>query len=155
MHFVLLYVGKPKELFIKEGEREYLKKLAPFCKLELIEIKSFGYLKGQSKQAIIVREGSEIIKKINNDSYVIILDKEGKKFVSEDMVKKIDFWLNLGKNIVLVIGGAFGLSVEVKKRAQEILSLSDLTFTHELARIILLEQLYRGFTIKKNVPYHY
>jgi len=155
MRISLLYVGKLKEQFIELGERVYVKKLAPFCKLDLIEVKSFGHLKGQSKQAIIDKEGAEIIKKIPKDSYVIILDKTGKKFVSEDMVKKIDFWLSTGKNIVLVIGGAFGISFEVKNMAREQLSLSDLTFTHEMARLIFLEQLYRGFTILKNVPYHY
>jgi 23S rRNA (pseudouridine1915-N3)-methyltransferase len=155
MQIFLLYVGRAKEEFIELGERIYFKKLAPFCKLDFIEVKSFGHLKGQSKQAIIDKEGVEIIKKIPQDSYVIVLDKTGEKFASEDMVKKIDFWLNTGKNIVLVIGGAFGISGAVKKMARELLSLSDLTFIHEMARLIFLEQLYRGFTIRKNIPYHY
>ena len=155
MLITLLYVGKTKESFIKEGESEYIKKLAPFCNLNFLFLPSLGNLKGQSKESIIAKEGKIILEKISKDAYIIILDKSGRKITSEDMAKKIDFWLNLGKNIVLVIGGAFGSSPQVKQRANESLSLSEMTFTHEMARLILLEQLYRGFTILKNVPYHY
>ncbi len=155
MKLTILVVGKTKQQFLQTGEGIYLKKISPFFQVEIKTIKSLADIKNQTKDKIVVKEGELIMQKISPLSHVVSLDRTGKKINSEQMARQIATWLSLGKDITIVIGGAFGLSEQVKKRSQVILSLSDLTFTHEMVRLILLEQLYRGFTIIKGVPYHY
>jgi len=155
MRITILAVGKTKQVFLQTGEGIYLKKLSPFCQISLQIINSLADIKNQTKEKIIAKEGEFIMQKIKTSAHVVSLDRTGKKINSEQVARQISTWLSLGKEIVVVIGGAFGLSEQVKKRSQVILSLSDLTFTHEMVRLIFLEQLYRGFTIIKGVPYHY
>ncbi len=155
MRITILAVGKTKQAFLQTGEGIYLKKLSPFCQISLQIISSLADIKNQTKEKIIAKEGEFIMQKIKPSAHVVSLDRTGKKINSEQVARQISTWLSLGKEIVVVIGGAFGLSEQVKKRSQVILSLSDLTFTHEMVRLIFLEQLYRGFTIIKGVPYHY
>lgn len=155
MKITILAVGKTKEQFLQTGEGIYLKKISPFCQVKMQIIKPLADIKNQNQERIVAKEGEEILKKIPATAYVISLDRTGKRINSEQMARQIETWLDMGKEIVVVIGGTFGLASAVKERSQVILSLSDLTFTHEMVRLIFLEQLYRGFTILKNVPYHY
>lgn len=155
MKLTILAVGKTKQQFLQTGDGIYLKKIAPFCEVNLQIIKAFSDIKNQNKNKIIDLEGEAILKKISPDAHVVSLEKTGKRINSEQMARQIATWLQVSKEIVVVIGGAFGLASAVKEKSQIILSLSDLTFTHEMVRLIFLEQLYRGFTILKGVPYHY
>lgn len=155
MKLTILVVGKTKQQFLQTGEGIYLKKLSPFCQVEFKIIKPLSDIKNQTKEKIINKEGEAILQKIPTDAHVVSLEKSGKRINSEQMARQIATWLLIGKEIVIVIGGAFGLSAQVKARSKVILSLSDLTFTHEMVRLIFLEQLYRGFTIVRGVPYHY
>ncbi len=155
MKLTILAVGKTKEKFLQIGEGIYLKKISPFCQVEIKIIRGLTDIKNQTKEKVIEKEGEEILKKIPNDAHVVSLDRTGKRINSEQMARQIETWLQIGKPVFVVIGGAFGLSSAVKARSKIILSLSDLTFTHEMVRLIFLEQLYRGFTIIKGVPYHY
>ena len=155
MKLTILVVGKTKQQFLQTGEGIYLKKLSPFCQVDFKIIKPWSDIKNQTKDKIIEKEGEAILKKIPTDAHVISLEKTGKRINSEQMARQIATWLQVGKEIVVVIGGAFGLAPAVKEKSRIILSLSDMTFTHEMVRLIFLEQLYRGFTILKGVPYHY
>lgn len=136
----LICVGKVKEQYIKAGLIEYEKKINFFEKFEIVRIKDSN----------MKEEGKEIIEKAGGD-FVIVLGEEGKQFSSvefSEMIKKIN------KNITFVIGSCEGLSEEVKRRANLILSLSKMTFLHEMAQLFLAEQLYRHCMIKNNRSYH-
>lgn len=161
MTFTILVVGKTKEGFWKEAEAEYLKRLKKFVNVEYLVVKpqetkdhSDARKVGAGKITKTL-EGKEILSKISNDEFVVVLDSRGKQFSSEQLSKSLEDWQMNHPNITFVIGGTFGLSEDVLKRANLVWSLSQLTFTHETARVLALEQLYRAFTIAKNLPYHY
>ena len=104
---------------------------------------------------IKIFEGEEILSKLRSSDYIILLDERGKSYTSEKFANKLNSLTLLGnRRVIFIIGGAFGFSGAVYKRSNEMLSLSEMTFTHQLARVFLLEQIYRGFSILKNEPYH-
>ncbi len=148
----LIAVGKTKEKFCVLAQEKYLKNIKIFTSFDLHFVKEE---KRKNKLENINKEGERILQKISADDFVLVLDSSGKILSSEKLAEKIEFLQNESKNIVFVIGGTFGLSEDVLKRADFIWSLSNLTFTHEMARIILYEQIYRAFTILKNKKYHY
>ncbi len=155
MQIRLIVVGKTKANFIKEGERFYLQRLLPFCQVDYIVVKSFASIKGQNQNTIKDREGKEILAKISQNDLVVVWDEQGKLLSSVDFAQQLNQLVVDRGKITMIIGGAFGLSREVKDRANFVFSLSPLTFTHEMARLLVLEQLYRAMTIIKGVPYHY
>lgn len=137
----IVVVGRMKEKYLQEGITEYVKRLGAFTPLKVIEVKDSG----------MEEEGEKILKALSDD-YVIALDVKGRELSSEEFslfLKK-----NPDKKIAFVIGGAEGLSGKVLDRADYPLSLSRMTFTHEMARLIFLEQLYRAFTIMHGRKYH-
>lgn len=142
----IVVVGKLKEPWIMQGCSEYEKRLRPFCKLEIILVKD--------KQTI-EQEGQSVLKQIKDDEFVIVLDEHGKeassKLLAEFIRKKT---IDENKKLCFVIGSASGLSEQIKQRANLLLSLSQMTFTHEMARLFLLEQIYRAFMINNNREYH-
>lgn len=148
MNIKIICIGKLKEKYLKDAMAEYIKRLASYCKLEIVELK-------ESKTDDIVEEGINIISKIKPNDYVITLEIGGKMLSSEDFSKKIE---NLGidghNDICFIIGGSMGLSEEVRQKSNFALSFSKMTFTHQMMRTILLEQVYRAFKIIKNEPYH-
>jgi 23S rRNA (pseudouridine1915-N3)-methyltransferase len=152
----LIVIGKTKPKFLIEGENEYQKRLKHYCKFsELIisDIKNSGKL---SKKEIKEKEGNVILQSIKNSDYVILLDDKGItlssiKF-SEFLNKKM---ISSANELVFIIGGAFGFSESVFKRANTKLSLSKMTFSHQMVRLIFKEQLYRAFTILKGEKYHH
>lgn len=154
MKIHLIVVGKTKNDFIKLAEQEYQKRLRKFITLDYIVVKSHVNEKGQSKKIICQKEGQSILAKIGTREYLMVLDSTGAEFSSEKLTAKI-IELENYEVINIIIGGTYGLSAEVLARADFVLSLSKLTFTHEMVREIILEQLYRVFTIKNNIPYHY
>ena len=147
MKITLVAVGKLKEKFLIEGVAEYLKRLKPFAKIEIREV---------AEQKSVEEEGKKLLSQVPKENFLIVLDVAGEFLTSEDFAKKIaDLNLRGVSDITFLIGGAFGLSDEVKNAAHFRLSFSKMTFTHQMARLILIEQIYRAFKINRGEPYHY
>lgn len=151
-------VGKIKEMYFSEAVKEYAKRLSRYCKLEIVELpdeKTPDRASAAEEAAILEREGERILKAVREDAYVIALAIEGKVLDSVEFSSRLERLGVEGKShIVFVIGGSLGLSPAVMKRADESVSFSRMTFPHQLMRVILLEQVYRGFRIMKGEPYH-
>ena len=151
-------VGKMKERFYLDAFAEYRKRLSGYCNLELTEIGEQRLPEKPSQaevQAALEREAGEILKAIPTDAYVAALCVEGKQFPSEFMAELVEGRENSGKpKLCFVVGGSFGLANSVKNRADLRLSMSKMTFPHHLARIMLAEQLYRGYKIREGSRYH-
>ncbi len=145
----LISVGKATNKDISMIIEEYLKRISPFFEINSKEIKEFGL----SSEAEKIKEGKKIIESIPNDSYIIVCDEKGKSLNSESFFNLIDRSLSNKKSISLIIGGAFGLSDEVRDKADLILSLSSMTLTHQIAKLVIVEQLYRYCMFKENHPF--
>ena len=156
MKINLITVGKIKEKYLKDAIDEYKKRLSKFCNLNIIEVnESVAKTENDSNiKKTLDEESKEIISKIRNE-YVIVLDIDGKEYSTLELSKKFtDIKLSGVSEISFVVGGSYGLSDSVKKRADLRLSFSKLTFQHQLFRVVLLEQIYRIFKIESNEPYH-
>ena len=148
MKFRFVWIGKTKDKSYRALQDEYLQRLSHFVKCELVEVRDSA--PHETKEI----EGKRILEKLNQTSFVCLLDVTGRSISSHELAKEVEKWQNAGtKEISFVIGGAAGASPEVAARADNMLSLSLLTFTHEMARVIVLEQLYRAYTIIKGFPY--
>lgn len=158
MKITVIGVGKVKEAFFRDAIAEYAKRLGRYCKLELCEVADEKTPDGASEaveDAIKEKEADRILGKLSEDVYTIILDIGGKKMDSVVFGKKIEQLGIAGKShVAFVIGGSLGLHEKMKKRADMSVSFSDMTFPHQLMRVILLEQIYRGYRIVKGEPYH-
>ena len=152
----LSVIGKTKSEFLIEGENEYVKRLKHYCKFsELIipDVKNTGKL---SKKKLKEKEGNLILESIKNNDYVILLDDKGLALTSVNFAEFLNKKMVSSTNeLVFVVGGAFGFSESVNKRANTKLSLSKMTFSHQMVRLIFKEQLYRAFTILKGEKYHH
>jgi len=152
----IICVGKLSLPFIKHGADEYEQRLKRFTSLEIFELKEEK--RGGKKADInFIRqsEAEQILAKAPKGAYLIALDETGKQASSEKFAKKIEQHMNQGTaNLCYIIGGAYGLTDKLKQQCNELISLSEMTFTHQMARLFLLEQIYRGFTIIRNEPYH-
>lgn len=148
MKFRFIWIGKTKDKSWKALQEEYLKRLSHFLKCEVVEIKDSA----RHENAEI--EGKRILEILNPKTFAVLLDVSGKPVSSHQLSAEIEKWQNVGiKEISFIIGGFDGASNEIRERADYLLSLSFLTFTHEMARVVLLEQLYRGYSILKGFPY--
>ena len=149
----LVCVGKIKEKYFAEGVAEYVKRLSAFCDFKIIETEEENYKKvdDAQKKAIKQKEGERILSKLSGKVYA--MEIEGKKYSSESFARLIQTSVNSGENVTFVIGGSYGLSDEVKKRAEGI-SFSDMTFPHTLFRLMFCEQIYRAFSIIGGKSYH-
>ncbi len=148
MKFRFIWIGKTRDKNYRALQDEYLQRLSHFVRCEAIEIKDSA--PHESKET----EGKRFAEKLNQTSFVCLLDVTGKSISSPELAKEIEKWQNRGtKEVSFLIGGADGVSREVATRANFRLSLSFLTFTHEMARVVLLEQLYRAYTILNGFPY--
>ena len=154
----IVCVGKIKEKYLKDGIAEYSKRLSRYCKLDIIEVPDEKTPDGASmvvEEQIKNIEGDKIMKHIREDDYVIALAIDGKMLDSVELSNKMEHLAVSGvSHLVFVIGGSLGLADEVLKRADYTLSFSKMTFPHQLMRMILLEQIYRGYRIMKHEPYH-
>ena len=154
----LICVGKMREKFYIDAFEEYRKRLQAYCRLELVEITEQRLNDRPAEKEItaaLEREGQEILKAVPTDAYLVALCVEGKQMPSEGMAELIAARENSGKpKLCFVIGGSFGLSPTVKSRADRKLSMSQMTFPHHLARVMLIEQVYRGFKINEGSQYH-
>jgi 23S rRNA (pseudouridine1915-N3)-methyltransferase len=158
LNISIVTVGKLKEKYLKQGISEFLKRLGPYAKVEIIEVsdeKAPEELSSTEMIQVKNKEGERILAKINPDAHVIALAIEGKMRTSEELADNLDKLATYGKSkIAFVIGGSLGLSDDVMKRANETLSFSKMTFPHQMMRLILVEQVYRAFRINRGEPYH-
>ena len=158
MKITIVTVGKIKEKYFTDAIAEYSKRLSRYCKLEIVQVADEKTPDGASEALetqIKDKEGERILSNINDGSYVVALAIDGQMLDSEQLADKIEKWGVSGiSQIVFVIGGSLGLSKAVLNRADYKLSFSKMTFPHQLMRVILLEQIYRGFRIIANEPYH-
>ena len=155
MKLKLISVGKEKNRFIKEGIFEYISRIKNYSKFEYIEVKEDKIDKHSNVELIKSSEEKRVLKKLLQNDIVVVLDSRGKQLNSVGFSNQIIKWQNSGKsNISFITGGTHGVSDFLRKKADIILSLSEMTFPHGLIRLIFLEQLYRAFTIINKEPYH-
>lgn len=158
MKITIISVGKLKEKYLKQGIQEYLKRLSAYAKVEIIEVadeKAPENLSEADMEIVKHKEGERILTHISQDTHVVTLEINGAMLTSEQLAKKMDDLATYGKSkIAFIIGGSLGLSKEVQDRSNYALSFSKMTFPHQLMRLVLLEQVYRGFRINRGEPYH-
>jgi 23S rRNA (pseudouridine1915-N3)-methyltransferase len=148
MKFKFLWVGKTRDPSWKTLQAEYLRRLSHFVDCEVVEVKDAG------GPTAVQTEGNDLLSKLNQNTFVALLDVAGRHLSSPELAAELEKWQIRGlREVTFIIGGAQGASSGVAERADIKLSLSFLTFTHEMARVILIEQLYRAFTRIKGFPY--
>ena len=153
----IVCIGKVKESYLRDAINEYSKRLSKYCKLTILEIpkkKIPDKLNENLANEIKEKESNAILNHIKKDSYIICLDLTGKEFSSEDFSRNLDNLSLQTSHITFVIGGSLGLSSEILKKAHQKICFSKMTFPHQLIRVFLLEQIFRGFKISNGETYH-
>lgn len=151
----IICIGKIKDNYLNQGISEYLKRLSGYCNIEILEVKDEKIVNNISEDKIKEIEGNRVLEKINDRDYMVLLDLKGKEFSSEELAIKIENLIDEGiGSYSFVIGGSLGVSEELRKRANLAISFSRLTFTHQMVRLLLLEQIYRVFKIINKETYH-
>ncbi len=156
MTITLIAIGKTDNRELLTLIEEYRKRLGFYIKFNFEVIPDIKKVKNLSEKQQKEKEGELILKKVNSSDMVVLLDENGKQFTSIHFSEYLQKQMNSGiKNLVFVIGGPYGFSEGIYKRSQGKISLSKMTFSHQMVRLFFIEQLYRGFTILKNEPYHH
>jgi len=156
MKLVIWSIGKPHERFVKEGIEEFTKRISRYFPVDWVIISPPKDIQTLTEAGQKKKEAERIIELIRPDTYLVVLDEKGKQFTSESLSSFLAARAGASvKNIVFIIGGAFGIDESVRQKAHFVWSLSQLTFPHQLVRLILAEQLYRACTILKNEKYHH
>lgn len=155
MKITLLTVGKTDKGWISEGIKIYQSRLSHYVNFELKEIPELKNVSGLSKDQIKQKEGTLILKALRPDDVVVLLDERGVECSSVEWNRNLEKLMNRGKDIVYVVGGAYGFSDDVYARKDSMVSMSRMTFSHQMIRAIFIEQLYRAFTIMNGEPYHH
>jgi len=148
-------VGKLKESYWKEAEAEYLKRLKPYAKISIVEIPEESFKDQTEKERITLKEAEKIQKHLRPDAVIIALHERGNEYDSVTLSTFLENQSSQGMHLIFIIGGSLGLHESILHRARVQLALSQLTFPHQMVRVILLEQLYRAATISANKQYHY
>ncbi|MBI2634043.1 23S rRNA (pseudouridine(1915)-N(3))-methyltransferase RlmH [Candidatus Peregrinibacteria bacterium] len=157
MKIRVVQVGKTKKQEIHDMVEEFLKRLRPFAKIEIIVIQPSPPSKTVTKEKCSEEEGARILKQLNGfalNGFTVAMDERGKEMTSYEFADFLNKFRSSGETLTFVIGGAYGLSENVKAHTDAILSLSKMTFTHEMVRAFLVEQIYRGFCILHKKEYH-
>lgn len=158
MKITVLCVGKIKEKYFSDGVKEYSKRLSRYCKLEIIEVadeKTPENASAGNQELIRQKEGERLARYIKEGAWLMALAIEGRQYTSEEFSQKLHKLGLQGKShIIFIIGGSIGLAAEILERADELVSFSKMTFPHQLMRVVLLEQVYRGYRIMNGEPYH-
>jgi len=155
MKIKIIALGKIKEKFLKDGIDEFMKRLTPYASVEIVELNPVEIKDENLTEKALQQEGEKILSYIKSDSYVITMEILGKQLSSEEFAQKINEITLSGVNeLVFVIGSSCGISPIVSARANFKLSISKMTFLHQFARLLLVEQIYRAFKILKNETYH-
>lgn len=159
MRITIAAAGKIKEKYLKLGIGEFLKRLKPFAQIEIREIHEEKMPENPSpaeKEQVLRKEGTRLLRLVPEGSYLFVLDVYGKEMSSEELAEKISaLFLEGHSNLTFLIGGAFGISGEVREAADTLLSFSPMTFTHQMVRLLLAEQIYRAFKISRGEKYHW
>lgn len=152
----LIQTGKNQEAFIEQAVAFYQQKLKHYCQFETLTLPVLKNAGKLTLEEVCKKEGEQLLKQLSPKSWLVLLDERGKSFDSPEFAAQIEKWTVAGRSqIDFVIGGAFGFSDAVYARADFQLTLSRMTFSHQIIRILFLEQLYRAFTILRNEPYHH
>jgi len=152
----LLVIGKTDEKSIQTLIDKYTKRIQAFISFDIIVIPDIKNTKNLSESLQKQKEGDLILSKISKSDFVVLLDEKGQELTSQKFANFLQKKMNAGiKNLVFVVGGPYGFSDEVYKRANQKIALSQMTFSHQLVRVVFTEQLYRAFTIINNHPYHH
>lgn len=155
MKITLLVISKTDEKYLQEGIDKYVKKLSHYAPFELEIIPALKDQKGASPEEIKEREAVLLLKRLEKSDAIVLLDEHGKRHTSIGFSEYLQRWMNQGvKNLTFVVGGAFGFAPSVYKAATDKISLSPMTFNHQMVRLIFVEQLYRAFSILRHEPYH-
>jgi 23S rRNA (pseudouridine1915-N3)-methyltransferase len=156
MKIKLICVGKTIKTFLKEGEQEYLKRLGHYVSIEKIDIPELKNVKKLSENQIKQQEGKLILNQIKPGEIIVLLDEHGKQYNSLDFSRYLQKKFNSGgRYLVFIIGGAYGFSDEIHEKSNDKISLSKMTFSHQMVRLFFLEQIYRGLSILRGEPYHH
>jgi 23S rRNA (pseudouridine1915-N3)-methyltransferase len=156
MKFCIMAIGKTEEAYIRSGVDEYMKRLKKYAPVEEVFLKNVK--SGRQTDIVFIKEeeGKQVLKKISNNDLLVVLDERGEEMSSRQFAGFINQTIvSERKNIVFLIGGAFGVSKNVMNKAFKKISLSKMTFSHQMVRLVFIEQLYRAFTIIKGEPYHH
>ena len=155
MRIQILTLGDNRVPYLIKGEEDYLRRLKHYCPVDMNSVKGEKIKTGRTVDSVLNKESERLLKQIPDGSKIVALDHQGKSFTSEELAREIHKWQNSGiKHITIVIGGPLGLGDSIDKKAEMTLSMSRFTFTHEMVRLIILEQLYRAFTILRGEKYH-
>ena len=156
MKITLLTVGKTDKDWVRQGMDIYVSRLKHYIPFSVVEIPELKNVSAMTKDQIKTKEGELILKQVKPTDDLILLDERGKEYTSVELAKVIQDKISYtGKDMVYVIGGAYGFSDAVYQRANSKISLSRMTFSHQMVRAIFVEQIYRAFTIMKGEPYHH
>ena len=156
MKIALLTVGKTDRDWVRQGLDIYVSRLKHYIPFSVVEIPELKNVSSLSKEQIKTREGELILKNVRPTDDVILMDERGRQYSSVEFAKVLQDKISyIGKDIVFVIGGAYGFSEDVYRRADSRISLSRMTFSHQMVRAIFAEQIYRAFTIMRGEPYHH
>ena len=155
MRFKILWIGKTKSAPIKVMVEDYLKRIRRFTPCDTREVRDLSRIQSRRTADLIAAEGEEIIRHLPQSGHIVALEENGKQFSSEDFSRWMESEQNTGtREITFVIGGPEGLSRTIAQRAHLVLSLGKMTWTHEMCRVLLLEQIYRVLCIMHKIPYH-
>lgn len=156
MKISVLCIGKTDESFVKTGIENYVKRLKHYISFELLVIPDIKNARNLTQDQQKAKEGEQILKQLNNSDVVVLLDEGGKAYRSVEFAKFLEQkMIGSVQRLVFVIGGPYGFSDDVYQRANQQLSLSKMTFSHQMVRLFFVEQLYRAFTIMRGEPYHH
>lgn len=156
MHIKLILIGNTSESYLKEGMAEYFHRIKKYNSIDIVEIKDVKNAKNLSHDELKKKEGQEIQHHLHPGDFVVLLDDKGKQYTSLHFADFLQAKMNIStKQLVFIVGGAYGFSDEIVKLAKEKVSLSAMTFSHQLIRVVFLEQLYRAFSILNHSPYHH
>ncbi len=154
MKIRILQIGKTKDKYLQEGIEKFLEMIFPFADIKIVDLKEISASATFTKERCIKEEGMQILKSISDDERLFTLDEKGKEYDSIEFSQLLKKYKDTGEKICFVIGGPYGLSADVKNKSEKIISFSKMTFTHQMIRIFLLEQLYRGLSIMSGKRYH-
>jgi len=155
MKITFLVIGKTEDDYLKEGIDKYVKRLKHYTKLEVIEVPELKNTKALTQDQQKNKEAELLLKKINVTDYVVLLDERGAELSSKQFARYLEKRALAGADVVFIVGGPYGFDQSVYSRANDKLSLSRMTFSHQMIRLFFTEQLYRAFTILKGEPYHH
>jgi 23S rRNA (pseudouridine1915-N3)-methyltransferase len=155
MKLTLLMIGKTRENYLKEGIGEYVKRLSRYAPFNLVLVPDVKLSAKAGKEKVKQAEGQAFMQRIKGTDFVVLLDEKGKDLSSVELAGYLQQLEGRTAHVVFIIGGAYGFSGDIYKRSDASLSLSRMTFSHQMVRLIFLEQLYRAFTIQRGEPYHH